>query len=87
LWYSDENIVGVYYGFEGGYPMPAGRYKNPSYNLRIPALTLNKLKYIAAYNGNTANKEIETIVLRHIETFEAENGPITFNDIKLLSKN
>ena len=33
--------------------------KLPHYALRIPTPTMDKLKYIAEYNGRSANKEIE----------------------------
>ena len=39
--------------------MPAGTYKNPQYGLRVPKELMKKLKYIAEYNGRSANKEIE----------------------------
>jgi len=57
-----------------------GTYKNPHYALRIPSTTMDKLKYIAAYNGRSANKEIEQIILRHIESFEAEHGLIQLDE-------
>lgn len=56
--------------------MPYGKYKNPQYGLRIPAETMDKLKYIAEYNGRSANKEIEQLILKHIADFEKEHGDI-----------
>lgn len=56
--------------------MPAGVHKHPQYGIRIPTETLNKLKYIAEYNGRSANKEIEQLILRHIENWEDEHGDI-----------
>lgn len=52
----------------------------PQYTLRIPQLTMDKLKYIAEYSGRSANKEIEQLILAHIEKWERERGPITFDD-------
>lgn len=49
----------------------------PNFALRIPPVTMNKLKYIADYNGRSANKEIEQIINQHIEYFERDNGKIT----------
>ena len=58
--------------------MPNGKHKNPHYALRIPVETMDKLKYIAEYNGRSANKEIEQLILKHISAFEKENGIIKF---------
>lgn len=52
----------------------------PHYALRIPTETMDKLKYIAAWNGRSANKEIEQLILKHISAWEKANGPITFDD-------
>lgn len=60
--------------------MPNGKHKNPHYALRIPTTTMNKLKYIAEYNGRSANKEIEQLILKHIRSWEQENGEIIFDD-------
>ena len=52
----------------------------PHYALRIPTETMDKLKYIAAWNGRSANKEIEQLILKHIAAWEKANGKITFDD-------
>ena len=57
--------------------MPRGIHKNPQYGLRIPSSTMDKLKYIAEYNGRSANKEIEQLILWHIAEFEKKNGIIS----------
>lgn len=54
--------------------------KLPHYALRIPSETMNKLKYIAYRSGRSANKEIEQLIIRHIETWEKTHGPILFDD-------
>lgn len=59
--------------------MPNGKHKNPHYALRIPTETMDKLKYIAGYNGRSANKEIEQLILKHITAFEKEHGIIDPN--------
>ena len=57
-----------------------GVHKNPQYALRIPSATMDKLKYIAEYNGRSANKEIEQLILQHIENWETQHGEIKFDD-------
>lgn len=54
--------------------------KLPHYALRIPTETMDKLKYIADRSGRSANKEIEQLILRHIEAWEKAHGPILFDD-------
>lgn len=56
--------------------MPVGKYKNPQYGIRIPRETMSKLKFIADYNCRSANKEIEMIILRHIDEWEDKHGEI-----------
>jgi hypothetical protein len=41
---------------------------------------MDKLKYIAEYNGRSANKEIEQLILKHIAEWEKTNGTILFDD-------
>lgn len=60
--------------------------KLPHYALRIPTATMDKLKYIAAYNGRSANKEIEQLILAHISSFEKENGTIIIDDSSIHAK-
>ena len=59
--------------------MPQGIHKNPQFGLRIPTSTMDKLKYIAEYNGRSSNKEIEQLILRHIMEFEKNNGAISLD--------
>ena len=49
---------------------------NARYGVRFPKETMEKLKYIAGYNGRSINKEIEQLVLRHIASFEKSHGKI-----------
>ena len=49
----------------------------PRYTLRIPQILLDKLGYIADYEGRTKNKEIEQIIKKRIAEFEKEHGVIT----------
>lgn len=59
--------------------MPNAPHRNPQYGLRIPTSIMDKLKYIADYNGRSANKEIEQLIIAHIANFERQNGPIDLN--------
>lgn len=53
----------------------------PRYTLRISQYLLNKLDYIAEYEGRSKNKELEQLIKRRIAEFEKEHGSIT-NEIK-----
>lgn len=48
----------------------------PRYTLRIPQRLLDKIGYIAEYEGRTKNKEIEQLIKRRIEEFEEQHGKI-----------
>jgi len=49
----------------------------PRYTLRVPQELLDKLAYIANYEGRTKNKELEQLIKRHIDEFEAKHGIIS----------
>lgn len=51
------------------------------YTLRVPQILLDKLGYIAEYEGRTKNKEIEQLIKKKIAEFEEEHGKIrwTYN--------
>ena len=49
----------------------------PRYTMRIQRQLLDKLQYIAKYEGRTANKQLEQLVKRCIHEFEAQHGEIT----------
>ena len=66
--------------------MPSGKHKSPQYGLRIPTETMDKLKYIAEYNGRSANKEIEQLILRHIAEFEKKIEVISLDGFKPRSR-
>ena len=51
--------------------------KLPRYTLRIERKLLDKLQYIAKYEGRTANKQLEQLVKKCIKDFESENGQIS----------
>ena len=46
------------------------------YTLRISQELLDKLGYIAEYEGRTKNRELEQMIKRRIEQFEARHGKI-----------
>ena len=46
------------------------------YTLRVDRQLLDKLAYVAAYEGRTKNKEIDQLIKRRIKEFEAEHGEI-----------
>lgn len=46
------------------------------YTLRISQRLLDKLGYIAEYEGRTKNKELEQMIKKRIAEFEKENGTI-----------
>ncbi len=51
----------------------------PRYTLRIPQNLLDKLAFIAEYEGRTKNKEIEQLIKQRIAEFEKEHGTIRVN--------
>lgn len=54
----------------------------PRYTLRINQIMLDKLEYVARYNGRSKNKEIEMLIRQHIWEFERENGRIDLEDVE-----
>ena len=46
------------------------------FTLRISPVLLNKLGYIAEFEGRTKNKEIEQLIKKRIEEFEKSHGVI-----------
>ena len=49
----------------------------PRYTLRISQELLDKIGYIAEYEGRTKNREIEQLIKKRIAEFEALHGEIT----------
>ena len=52
----------------------------PRYTLRISQVMLDKLAYIAEYEGRTKNKEIEQLIKKRIAEFEETHGDIIIED-------
>ena len=48
----------------------------PRYTLRISRMLLDKIAFIAEYEGRTKNKEIERLIKRRIAEFEEAHGKI-----------
>ena len=49
------------------------------YTLRVPQIILDKIGYIANYDGRSKNKEIEFLMKNKIDEFEKEHGKIEWN--------
>ena len=50
------------------------------YTVRIPRELLDKVGYIAEYNGRTKNKELEQMIKARINAFEQKVGKINLNE-------
>ena len=48
----------------------------PRYTLRISRILLDKIAFIAEYEGRTKNKEIERLIKQRIAAFEETHGKI-----------
>lgn len=48
----------------------------PRFTLRISRTMLDKLEYVADFEGRTKNRGIEQLIKKRIAQFEAEYGPI-----------
>lgn len=58
---------------------------NPSrYTLRVDQALLDKLGYIAEYEGRTKNRELEQMIKKRIRDFEQEHGEIDLHDASML---
>ena len=47
------------------------------FTLRVDQELLDKLGYIAEYEGRTKNKELEQMIKKRIAAFERQHGPIS----------
>ena len=48
----------------------------PRYTLRVSQMLLDKLGYIADFEGRTKNKELEQMIKKRVHAFEAQYGEI-----------
>lgn len=46
------------------------------FTLRVEPELLEKLAYVAEYEGRTKNRELEQLIKKRIREFEAEHGEI-----------
>ena len=51
----------------------------PRYTLRVSQVLLDKLAYIAEYEGRTKNKELEQLIKKRISEFEETHGKINLD--------
>ena len=49
------------------------------FTLRTDAEILKEFRYVADYNGRSANRELEMLMKKHIAEFEKEHGKISFD--------
>ncbi len=49
------------------------------YTLRLDRHLFAKFRYIAEYEGRSANREIEQMIRKRVEDFEKANGEIKIN--------
>ena len=49
------------------------------FTLRVEPELLEKLAYVAEYEGRTKNRELEQLIKKRIREFEAEHGEIPRN--------
>lgn len=52
----------------------------PRFTLRIDRSLLDKIGYVAEFEGRTKNKEIEQLIKKRISEFEASYGKIMFDN-------
>lgn len=52
----------------------------PRYTLRISKILLDKLGYVAEYEGRTKNREIEQLIKKKVAEFEKEHGEIKLEE-------
>ncbi len=50
------------------------------YTLRIDRYLFKKFRYVAEYEGRSANREIEQFIKKLVAEFEKEHGKIEFDD-------
>ena len=52
----------------------------PRYTLRVPQELLDKLAYIAEFEGRTKNREIEQLIKKRIAEFEEIHSAISLTE-------
>lgn len=51
------------------------------FTIRVSNILLDKISYIAKHEGRTKNKELEYMIVKHIENFEQKIEKINVNDL------
>ncbi len=54
--------------------------KKSHFTLRVDPILMDKLGFIAEYNGRTKNRELEQMIVHRIAAFEKDHGEITFEE-------
>ncbi|MDO5110792.1 MAG: hypothetical protein Q4E65_00640 [Clostridia bacterium] len=52
----------------------------PRFTLRVSQVLLDKIGYIADFEGRTKNKEIEQLIKKRIAEFETQHGIINLSE-------
>lgn len=52
------------------------------YTLRVNKLLFHKYRYVADYDGRSANRDIELFIKRRVRDFEERHGVIDMDDLK-----
>jgi hypothetical protein len=52
------------------------------YTLRMDRISFQKFRYIADYEGRSANREIEQFIKKRVKEFEAAHGEIKVKNEK-----
>ncbi len=52
------------------------------YTLRTDRTLFRKFRYIADYDGRSANRELEHYIKKRVQSFEKEHGVISEEDIE-----
>lgn len=51
------------------------------YTLRVDKLLFRKFRYIADYDGRSANRALERYIKKRVQEFEEEHGKIAMEDL------
>ncbi len=52
------------------------------YTLRVDRNLFQKFRYVAEFEGRSANKEIEQFLKKHVAAFESKHGEIEISENK-----
>lgn len=63
--------------------MAENKYRLKTYSMRLEIELLEKLNYIAKYNGCPLKEEILSLMKYHVADFERQHGEININSDKI----